>query len=566
MRRLIAVVFVLLVALVIGVALLGTGPDIPDRAALVIELEGELEEAPGMDPVARLLASGPALPTLLLQLDKAAYDTRVVGVLLHVRALRIPWAQIQELRGAIERVRAAGKSVVALLDLQQLNATREIYLASAADRVLVAPGYLGPVLGIAGEYLFLGGMLEKVGVQVEYERIGRYKSAPESLADRSMSAPAREMTDALLDGLFEQILEGIARGRALRPERVREIVDLGPSTAADLVANGLADAVAGREKALEAGGLDAKEVPYEDYLPVDPQDLGLRDGPAVAVIFGSGSIVSTEGRGPRRNSFSSRRISRTLRDAADDEKIRAIVLRIDSSGGSSLASEELWRAVRDARRRKPVVVSMGTMAASGGYYVASAADAIVAEPSTLTGSIGIFIQRPLLRGLYEKLEVGVELFTRGKYASAATSSQPLTEEQRALSQHFLQSLYDDFVARVAEGRGIAAERTRELGEGRVYLGASARELGLVDELGGLHEAVARAKQAAGIAAEEDPERVVLPGPRSWTEQIQDLTQGAAASWVAGAWLGWRVPAAVHAWLELQPGEIAYLPAHWIELQ
>jgi len=349
MRRLIGFLVATLVVGLIAYALYSAAPRVPDRAVLVVELSGNLEEAPPLDAVAQVTARGLAQPTVLLQLEKAAADRRIVAVLLHIRRLELGFARIQELRDAVERVRTAGTSVVALLDVASLNATREVYLASAADRTYVTSSYLGPVAGIAAEYVHLGGLMDKLGVRFEYERIGKYKSAPELLTERTLSEPAREVANAILDGVFAQILSGIAAGRALEVERVRELIDAPPSTAQDYLEAGLADAIASRRDVLEQAGFEtAEEVKYEDYVGVDPADLGLRDGPAVALIFGSGPITQ-DSPGLRGPSFTARRINKALEQAVESEEVQAIVLRINSPGGSGLASDMIWRAVERAK-------------------------------------------------------------------------------------------------------------------------------------------------------------------------------------------------------------------------
>jgi protease-4 len=566
MRRLIGFLVATLVVGLIAYALYSAAPRVPDRGVLVVELSGDLEEAPPLDAVAQVTARGLAQPTVLLQLEKAAADRRIVAVLLHIRRLELGFARIQELRDAVERVRTAGTSVVALLDVASLNATREVYLASAADRTYVTSAYLGPLAGIAAEYVHLGGLMDKLGVRFEYERIGKYKSAPELLTERTLSEPAREVANAVLDGVFAQILSGIAAGRALDVERVRELIDAPPSTARDYLEAGLADAIASRRDVLEQAGFDtAEEVKYEDYVGVDPANLGLRDGPAVALIFGSGPITQDASsiRGP---SFTARRINEALKQAVESEDVQAIVLRINSGGGSAQASDEIWQMVRSVRERKPVVVSMADAAASGGYYIASAADAIIAEPATLTGSIGVFFARPTLGDLYDKLDVGTEVLARGPFAAINASSVPMSPEVRELTRHIVRSLYDDFLARVSAGRGLDTERIDSLGQGRVWLGETALELGLVDELGGLHAAVARAKREAGIEPEVDPRRIVFPGPRSLREQIRDLVSSSIASWVGEAV---RLPLAtsdLYRWLVALDSPFAYLPEHWIEIR
>lgn len=567
MRRLITIALILGVAVMIGYALLHSGPRIPETSVLVLELGGRLEEAPAIDALQQLLARGPALPTLLLQLEKAAADRRIKAVLMRIRALDIGYARVQELRDAVSRVREAGKPVIALLDLASLNATRELYLASSADKIYLVPGFLGPFAGIAGQYLHLGGFFEKLGIQVEYERVGDYKSAPEMFAAREMSEPARQTFNELLDGLFAQIVGGIAAGRGLDAARVRQLVDAAPSTAAEYTAAGLADGVADQEELLEREGLeDAEELLWDTYLQVDPRDLGLRTGPQIALIFGDGPIVQGEhGRSPRRRTFAADTIAEALEEAGEEEDVRAIVLRINSGGGSALASDQLWRKLRKVSEKKPVVVSMADAAASGGYYVASGANAIIAEPASLTGSIGVFFLRPALSGLYRKLDIGSEILARGRHAAIAAGDEPFTPEQRERTSHFVRALYQDFVERVSTGRGVSTEEVDRLGQGRVWLGEAALARGLVDELGGLYAAVKRAKVEAELDAEVDPERVIFPGPRKLIEQIRGLMQGELASWLMERTLPVELPEILRSAPFLAEGELAYLPPYWVEI-
>jgi len=565
MRRFFVMLLGVLVVLLVVWSLFTAGHRIPAGGVLVVELAGQLEEIPAIDPLARFTARGPALPTLLLQLDMAAVDARLAGVLIHLRGLSVGYARIQELRGALDRLRDAGKKVVVLIDLQSLNATREYYLASAADQVFIEPGALAPLAGVAGQYLHLAGMFEKLGIRFEYERVGRFKSAVEMFAGHEMSDSARRMTTAIIDGVYRQIVLGIAERRQLDPERVEALIDRAPATASEYVEAGLADGIAGRDTILAKAFDGAKEVESEEYARVDPRSLGLRKGAAVALVFGDGNIIQSPS-GPFGQGFASDRVSEAIDDAAGDASVRAIVLRINSGGGSSLASEQLWRSVRRAREKKPVVVSMADAAASGGYYVASAADAIVAEPATLTGSIGVFILRPSFEGLYEKLDIGVAVISRGRHATVAGSDLPLDDEQRARTASHIRATYRDFLGRISEGRGTEVEELDRLGRGYVWLGSAALENGLVDRLGGMHEAVQLAKERAGIAPEDDPARSVFPGPRSLGEQIGELFRSDLGAELRRALIPFELPRPLTwAWLA-RDSELAYLPTDWVEIR
>lgn len=562
-RAVVAGVAILLVLL--ALAVWRSGPRVEQGSVIVVRLAGDLAEAPPVDALGRLTAPGPALPTLLLLLEMAENDERVVAVLLHIRPLAVGYARLQELRDAVARVRAAGKQVLAVLDLAVVNATRELYLASAADRVYVVPGFVGPLAGVAGQSIFLGSFFERIGVQFEYVRIGEYKSAVETFAGSEMSEPARRMTNALFDGLFAQITAGIGQGRGLSPEAVAALIEKAPATGQEYLDAGLADGIAAPDQVIEAAGLgDAPALESGLYLGVDPNGLGLRNGPKIALVFSDGTLVQS-GSTPLMRGSAADGVEAALETASEDESIAAIVLRVNSPGGSSLASDQLWRAIRKAREKKPVVASLGETAASGGYYVASAADAIVAEPATITGSIGIFLLRPSLAGLYQKLGIGTEVIARGPHAGIEASDAPLSPEQREHTEMWIRSLYAEFLGRVAEGRGLDRAAIDAVGQGRVWLASSALEHGLVDELGGLWAAVQRAKLEAGLPADVDPRRVVLPGPRSLSEQVGQLFRGELTSWLQARLLPAPLPEVLRLDWPSLAGEVLMLPPYWIEL-
>ncbi len=566
MRRPIIWILSIAVAAMIGSALWAARTRVPENSVLVLELGGELEEAPPRDLLGKWRATGPALPTLLLLLDMAAADSRVQAVLVHVRPLSIGYARIQELRDALTRVRSAGKRVIALVDETSLNATRELYLAAAADQIFVEPASLAPLAGIAGQYLHLGGFFEKIGVEWQVARVGEYKSAVEQFAAREMSPKAREMTDALLDGIFAQIVEGIAAGRGLDAARVRTLIDATPGTPGELVEAKLADGIAARNDVLEKAGLSgANELESKTYLRVDASSLGLRSGPTIALVFGEGTIVEERSDGFRRV-FAADETVKSLDEAAKDDEVRAVVLRINSPGGGAQPSDKVWRAVSRVRAVKPIVVSMADYAASGGYYIASGATAIVAQPATLTGSIGVFLLRPSFAGLYAKLEIGTEQIERGSYAGVMGSDRPFTPEQQARTQSFIEASYRDFLGRVSTGRGISTDAVDALGQGRVWLGSDAFARKLVDEVGGLRAAVERARKEAGIEHEPDPERRILPAPRTSAEQFRELIRGDARDHLLRALIPADLPFALALdWLPLD-GALAYLPPYWIEIR
>ncbi|MEE8580756.1 MAG: signal peptide peptidase SppA [Myxococcota bacterium] len=523
------------------------GPEVSAGSTLLVELSGDFVEAPESSFLARILG-GARRPfaSLLSIFALAERDPRLSAVVLRIRSLGIGWGKAQEMRDAIGRLRKAGKKTVAFLDLADLSVSREYYVASAAEEIYAAPGAIVPLVGLAAEYFFLGGMWEKVGVTIEAERIGRYKSAVESIRGFEMSEAHREMANAILDSIDAQFVGGIAVGRGMSEAAVRSAIDTGPARLDELVALGLLDGVSHLDELPEMQGAVIKG---KHYAEVDPASVGFEAVAQFALVYGTGNVVPGDDKLSPRGSpvFASERVSRALLDAAEDSKIAAIIFRIDSPGGSALASEEIWRAVQRVKESgKPLIASFSDVAASGAYYAAAGADGIVASPGVLTGSIGVFILRPMIGELLGKVGIGVESLTRGRHADLLLSTGPLSPGARERTRSVVKSTYELFVDRVAKGRGLTPERVDELGQGRVWTGARAVELGLVDELGGLRSAVDRAKRALGL--EEDVGVLLLPypPPGGLADELRDLLEGGLARSLSGAlWgraAGLRLPA------------------------
>jgi protease-4 len=513
---------VLVLVAVVGLSHCG-GPRIAPGSTLVITLDGDYAEGDESPLLARLTGSGEhSLLRLYSLLRKAELDARVERVVVRVRGLSVGWGKAQEIRDALVRVGESGRETVAVLESEGFGAAG-YYVATGAERIVATPASRTPILGLAAEHLFFGDLFEKLGVVVEYERVGDYKSAVETFAEAKMSDANREMTNALLDSTEAAFVAGVAEGRALPVARVRELVDEAPSAPQQLLEAKLIDEIAYFEQVVG----DAVRVDEADYAPVA---LGVEPAATFALVHGVGMVLTGEGgiapTGGRV--FGSDTVAEAIRDAAADDEVSAILLRIDSPGGSPLASDLVWRAIRDVRAAgKPVIASLSDVAASGGYYVASAADRIVAQPSTLTGSIGVFVLRPSLGGLLEKLGVGVETLQRGARADVLFGSRALSPGARELLQADVAGVYEQFVARVAEGRAMEPDAVRRVGGGRVWTGAQALEIGLVDELGGLYEAALAAKEATGIAADAPIALKPYPAPQTLGEQIADLMRGAS---------------------------------------
>lgn len=566
-RARVAIVVVVLLLLAMLLLRVETGVDLKPGTALVMDLSGAYVDEAERPVLARLFRR-PVKPlvSLLSELAKVERDPRITQVILRIGDLQVGWGKAQEMRAAVQQLRESGRRVIAYLEIEQYGSNVEYYVASAAQEIQLAPATRSPFAGLAAEYLFFGGLFEKLGIDVEYERIGRYKSAVESLAERSMSEPNREMANSLLDSIESQFVSAIAQGRGLTPTQVREIIDEAPATADELVASGLVDGVSYFDELLASLG-DPPVVEDSDWARVDPADLGFSPEATLALVYGSGPVVVGEGSTDRSGNsvLASRTVADALRDAADDTDVDGIVFRVDSPGGSALASDLVWHAVEHARDSgKPVIVSFSDVAASGGYYVASGADAIVADPATLTGSIGVYVLRPVLAGLLDKLGVGVAALTRGKHADLYLSTRSLSAGSRERLRADVRAIYELFVARVAEGRRLTPEAVDAVGRGRVWTGEQALERGLVDSLGGLRVAALEARKALGLDPMADVALIPYPPPPTFAEQLSELLGGASTRLLAG--LPESVRSISHLLDAIPPGTPALVPPLLVDIR
>ncbi|MCP5070006.1 MAG: signal peptide peptidase SppA [bacterium] len=496
-------------------------------SVVVIQLQGSYADAPANPLLARLTGRGENSLTFLLgELAKLERDERVDTVVFRIRSLSLGWGRVEEIREAIARLAKKGRKTVAYLEVEGFG-NGSYVVATAAERIVAAPGHRNPFVGLAGEYLFLGGLFEKLGVEIEYERIGRYKSAVESYAKKEMSEPAREMQEALVDSIQERFLEIVAEGRGLEPSAISKAIDQAPTGGEPMIRLGLIDEIK-TWKALMDGFGEQPVLKASDYAQVGFDSLDFEPEATFALVHGSGPVLIGKGQYASGGSpvLASDTVARALREAAEDPEVQAIVFRINSPGGSALASDIVWQAVQDVRKKgKPVIASMSDVAASGGYYVAAGADKIVSHHTTYTGSIGVFVLRPVIGGLLEKLGVGVETITRGPHAGLLLGSEPLSDETRAVLRDDVEGVYELFLERVAEGRGLERDAVDAIARGRVWTGAQALEIGLVDSLGGLRDAVVEAKRLVDL---EDDAPVVLvqyPRPRPLAEELMELFGG-----------------------------------------
>jgi len=518
---------------IIGIAILfstfDARPSVASNSALILNVSGSLPDYSPDDDFAKALgiAQTQSFTSLLTQIRKAKVDNRISGLVMDINFPGIGWGKAYELREAIKDFKTTGKPVYAYMEI---GMNREYYIATAADKIFLAPAGDLYVNGFAAEAMFYKGSLDKLGVEAEVIQIGpKYKNAPDQYTKKEMGEGQQEVTNAILDEYFGQYSTAIAESRKKSVEDVKGIIDNAPYHAGDAAKVGLIDGAkteaevyAELKKQLGYGdGEELKTIRTGAYKEIPSDSLGLNNGERVAVIFASGGIMlgSSSDGGFGGTTVGSDTIVRAVTDAANDKSIKAIVLRVDSPGGSALASDQMWHAIEAAKAKgKPVVVSMADVAASGGYYIATNADKIVAEPTTITGSIGVFMGKPVMKGLYDWLGITNQYTLRGKNAGIFRETEKWTPEERAKMEEQTNKIYhEDFLPKVAKGRKIDVEKANTIAQGRVWTGTQAKENGLIDEFGGIEKAIDIAKQLANLPADKDVRRVVLPEPKPFFE-------------------------------------------------
>jgi protease-4 len=532
-----SIVVGLVLVVLIGLAILIVSfrhnePSIEHNSVLTLRVAGSLPDYVAPDPLRKLFGStDQSLTDLILQFKKAKVDNRIKVIILEVDMAGAGWGKSEEIRDAIADFRSSGKPVYAYMEYAT---DKEYYIASACDKIYLAPPGELFINGLAADVLFFRGTLDKLGIYPDMVQVGKYKTAVETFTRKDMSDANREFMNSLLDDLFNRYVEAVAKARSKTPEEMRAFIDDAPYSAARAKELGLTDGVAYRdelEKELKQklGYKESDElrvVNSSAYSEVEPESLGLDKGEKIAVIYATGDIGSGKSEnGPGGGqSIGSDTLSKAIKDAGEDKTIKAIVIRVDSPGGSGLASDIIWHAVEGAKAKKPVVVSMSDVAASGGYYIATGANKILAEPSTITGSIGVFAGKPVVKGFYDWLGISNEYILRGKQAGMFRETEKFTPEERAKFEDLIKrTYYDDFVPKVAKGRNKTPEYIDSVAQGRVWTGAQGKERGLVDEFGGLDRAVEVAKELAKIPKDKGVHRVILPYPRTFIQEL--LSQG-----------------------------------------
>src|SRR6516165_492843 len=529
---------------------------------LILELdlsEGVAEEPPG-DVVSAVLAMRrPRLADVLDGLRRARADDKVRALVVKIGGRPIGLARVQELRSAIAAFRRSGKTTVAWAETygEFGPGNAAYYLATAFERIWLQPSGDVGLTGLSLEQWFLRGTMDKLGLEYEVSKRHEYKNAADRLTEQGFTGPAREALEQLASSLTGQITEAVAERLAVSPAQARMLIDNGPYIAEEAVELRLVDALGYRDEVYDdvrkSAGPDAHLLYLARYqrsraLAERARKLPERGSDMIAVIYAAGPIRrGRSGRGPMSGgAMGSDTVSAALRTAAADRRVRAIVLRVNSPGGSYVASDTIWREVVRARQAgTPIVVSMGDVAASGGYYISMAADAIVAQPGTITGSIGVLSGKPVTSSLLERVGITTDSVTVGAHADMFSTTRPFSEEEWAKINSWLDRIYADFTGKVAIGRNMTPEQVHEIARGRVWTGADAAANGLVDHLGGLDDAIALARRKAGL-----PDTAPLRGyPRATPfdrlrrpESSEDY-HAAGASLFAESWgPAWRVAA------------------------
>ena len=555
-RRATAVIFVIigLAVLVSALGLLmvsasvGGATQVSSNSTLYLRINAPFNEIESNGLLAGFVRTPPTLRAIVDMLRKAKVDSRIKDVVIQPTANGALWGQLQEVREAIADFRKSGKPVIAYLEA---GGASEYYLASACDRVLMMPAGALDLSGVTTYELFFRGALDKLGVVPDLLHIGDYKTYSNTFTEKTFTAAHRAMDESMNRDAFAELIRAIAEGRKQSEADVRRLIDGGPYLAADAKRAGLVDELAYEDQiddhppVAHTGRIDDA-----DYVNVPLSSVGLGTGPRIAVVYAVGTIASGRSSldSPSGQVTGSDTFDEWIRTARADDSIKAIVVRIDSGGGSAIASDVMWRELMLTRDVKPLIVSMGDVAASGGYYIALPAHVIVAQPGTLTGSIGIVTGKFALGGALDNLGIGTAAVSDGRLAEIDSPFRPYTPDERARVEEQMHATYELFVSKVADARHSTPAKIDAIAQGRVWTGHQARELGLVDAIGGLEDAITLAKQRAKLDPTRDVELVTFPGKRGFYE-LMASPFGAGASMAYDLWFDRPTARAVNALTE-----------------
>lgn len=515
-----------------------TEHDLPKRAVLTLDLDARFQAEAESNPLAALSGERSyVLRQVIEALDHAASDPRVVGLFATMGHASLGLADVQELRDAVTRFRQSGKP--ALLFAETMgeggSGTQDYYLASSFGQIWLQPsGDIG-LTGMMAESPFIKGTLDLLGIKAQFSGRHEYKSAIDMFTETGFTNAHRENLGRLMDSFADQLVEGMAAGRKLPLDVVRALVGKGPFLPDEAKSAGLVDQIGYRDAAWTAiagdgkdKDLRAEEMDLADYAAHLAEPKGIK----VALVTGSGAIHRGESHHgfDAEPDFGAQTIAEAIRDAVEDDGVKAILFRVDSPGGSYTASDTVWNEVKRARAAgKPVVVSMGNVAASGGYFVSMAADRIIAQPGTITGSIGVFTGKVVLEDFWKKLGISWDEMHRGDNAAMWSANHAFSPQAQARVDALLDHIYADFTGKAADGRNLSLEKLDKLARGRIWTGADAKLSGLVDGLGGWREAQAAVREVAGLKPDEPLQLVEFPRPRKAWEVVAEALAGGSVA-------------------------------------
>lgn len=525
-------IVVVVVAVVIAVFAIGSfrakPAPVEESSTLVLHLTGDLPETP---PVAipTLPVSIPFLPqstsltveNVWTMLRHAASDSRIKAVVFEPQGTTVGWAKMQEIHADLEQFRKSGKPLIAYL---RSPSTRDYYMATACSKIYMGPVDVLDMKGVAFELMFFKDILDKLGVHVYVDHAGKYKDYGDQFTRDSMSPETKQVMSSIADDIYGDLVDTVAKGRNQTPDAVRATIDDGPFLAAQAKAKGLVDelgyesqAFGDLQKALHESAL--KKVNESAYVDVPDSAVGQGGGEKIAFVVAEGSISRGEPEVPDTSGIESDSFDKMLNRVANDASIKGVIVRIDSPGGEVTASDDLWNAMTDLTKKKPVVISMGDDAASGGYYMAMSGAPLIAYPATMTGSIGVVFGKPDLHGLYQKVGVTKDFISRGRFALIESDYTPLTPADEEKLKQGVDADYEDFLRRVAFGRKKPVSEIEPIAQGRVWLGEQAKPIGLVDYLGGLDRAVELIKSKTGVPASGNISLVLYPPKKSLLDML-----------------------------------------------
>jgi protease IV len=526
-------VFLIFVGIIVSVVSMGKKETVvvPDKTILMLTLDQPISERSSDNPFAHLKFNMPdaskqlGLNDIISSLKKAAADPKIKGIYLELTDIPSGQATIEEIRNALLDFKKSGKFIVSYAEV---FTQKSYYLASVSDKIYLNPAGDMEFKGMVGQVMFFKGLLDKIDVQAQVIRHGKFKSAVEPFTVDKMSDANKEQTLTFISGMWNHVLEGISASRKISVDELTTMANeykiQSPQDAVNLK---MIDKLMYKDEVLDElkARVDAKDIKDLKFMKLGkyanaPENEKKSSGDKIAVIYASGTISSGEG---DDESIGSDRISKAIRKARLDDKVKAVVLRVNSPGGSALASDVIWREMLLTKKVKPVVVSMGDVAASGGYYISCAADKIFAYPNTITGSIGVFGIIPNMKEMFNKnLGITFDEVKTNPYADYIPVTRAMTDAERKILTNDIETIYSTFVTHVSEGRKMTFAQIDSIGQGRVWSGVDAKRIGLIDEFGGLNDAIA---EAAKLAKLKDYHTMDLPEQKDTFEQIMEAFTG-----------------------------------------